>query len=185
MPSTISSNSTEFINNNLSNLDAINNVMPPEACSIFHEDIDANHSAVQITVIPDCIHIFSRDCLIAWLSSGRANSNTCLMCRTVLYEQNLGHAPDRSIRHEAIREEIEALINRLLSGIDEHTWHLTENARDDREVNRIVRYLVENGWEEEGAGEVDEPPPREMDDAFRVGEGGPEREGGEHHQEDE
>ncbi|KAF2498137.1 hypothetical protein BU16DRAFT_604157 [Lophium mytilinum] len=161
MSSTIPLNSTEFIANRLTNIDATSNVEVPDKCPICHEDFNASHPAVQITNIPDCTHIFGRGCLMSWLSSGRNNQNTCPMCRQRLYRESGDHlVPRIPIHRQSLRNILVGwstpadTIDRLLPNREEHDGQGTEALSDDAEFAGVIRHLVSNNGEREGGFEA-------------------------------
>ncbi|KAF2503000.1 hypothetical protein BU16DRAFT_26271 [Lophium mytilinum] len=111
MSSSLPSSFEDFLEHNLTNIDASNPTIP-DSCYICHEELDATHQASQITGIPDCSHIFGRDCLVTWVSSNNANRNSCPMCRTTLYVQPLSRQ-DEVNRLDAALDTMPARWNTL------------------------------------------------------------------------
>ncbi|KAF2498138.1 hypothetical protein BU16DRAFT_558214 [Lophium mytilinum] len=97
MSPTIPSDATEFIANNLTAIDASHaEVELLEDCPICQERFSEKDPPVQITDSANCSHIFGKDCLKSWLSSGMNNQNTCPLCRAKLYgvTERFSWAPD-------------------------------------------------------------------------------------------
>ncbi|CAA9963925.1 hypothetical protein PTMSG1_07284 [Pyrenophora teres f. maculata] len=57
-------------------------------CSICRQRCTRRHPAVQISGHPQCQCMFGKTCLLQWLESGSAASNTCPSCKAVLYNAN-------------------------------------------------------------------------------------------------
>ena len=58
------------------------------ACSICRQRCTHRHPAVQISGHSQCQCVFGKTCLLQWLESGSAASNTCPSCKAVLYNAN-------------------------------------------------------------------------------------------------
>ncbi|KAF1918018.1 hypothetical protein BDU57DRAFT_537630 [Ampelomyces quisqualis] len=61
-----------------------NHIEKLETCGICYEPFDATHVATRIQGLK-CQHIFGWTCLNKWLNSNAEQSNTCPMCREVLF----------------------------------------------------------------------------------------------------
>ncbi|KAI2485456.1 zf-RING-2 multi-domain protein [Pyrenophora tritici-repentis] len=57
-------------------------------CSICQQLYSRRHKLVQISGHPQCHCLFGKNCLLKWLGSGIAASNTCPDCKAVLYNAN-------------------------------------------------------------------------------------------------
>ncbi|KAF2811153.1 uncharacterized protein BDZ99DRAFT_462427 [Mytilinidion resinicola] len=137
MSSNTPDNSQAFIANNLTDLDA-NHPEVPDECPICHEDIGAGHTAVQITGIPNCAHIFGRNCLVSWLSCGRINQNTCPLCRTTLYQGRRSlRDPDPAMRRFS-RARLELARLARLGQSDEDEGVITRDRPHAFLFNRMI-----------------------------------------------
>jgi hypothetical protein len=54
-------------------------------CSLCRQRCTGSHQVVQITAHPECQCVFGQTCLLQWLASDSAASNTCPSCKAVLY----------------------------------------------------------------------------------------------------
>jgi hypothetical protein len=54
-------------------------------CSLCRQRCNGSHQVVQITAHPECQCVFGQTCLLQWLASNSAASNTCPSCKAVLY----------------------------------------------------------------------------------------------------
>lgn len=87
-----------------------------DSCAICHDPYGDSHTPVRITGIDNCNHVFGRECLEAWLNSGQLNSNTCPMCRTLLFGETLGSG---SVRGQQVQQHEDAFDERLGSLLEE------------------------------------------------------------------
>ncbi|KAF2817266.1 uncharacterized protein BDZ99DRAFT_457020 [Mytilinidion resinicola] len=140
MPSSLPSNSEDFLEHNLTNIDASNLALLDE-CYICHEELGTNHPASQITGIPDCSHVFGHDCLVAWISSSNVNNNTCPMCRTILYTKALPSV-DEIVRLTASLRRLVARMETLEGMVDTAT-RLGEEGREERRQQRRTAQRTE------------------------------------------
>ncbi|KAH7372037.1 hypothetical protein BKA66DRAFT_469114 [Pyrenochaeta sp. MPI-SDFR-AT-0127] len=80
-------------------------------CSICRQRCSRRHEVVQISGHPQCQCVFGRVCILQWLSSNGASSNTCPSCNAVLYnpqhDDNNGEpsitsssSSDRNLHHQ-------------------------------------------------------------------------------------
>jgi hypothetical protein len=72
-----------FIDQHIHTPDTLEEVL----CSICRQRCTGHaHEVVQIAGHPHCQCVFGRSCLLQWLRSGSAASNTCPSCRAVLFK---------------------------------------------------------------------------------------------------
>jgi hypothetical protein len=82
-------------------IDNLQSLRPSSAqgpCPICQENFSRDDPPVRL---PGCGHVFCRSCVLAWFSSGRRNSNTCPLDRTVLFTLPLSFPwTDNTMVHE-------------------------------------------------------------------------------------
>jgi hypothetical protein len=105
--------------------DYIRSLQPIDDCHICHEPFGAGH---QPTVLA-CKHIFGHGCILSWLQDGEGNTNSCPICRHMLFEDASGlsnqdlwarlcQAPLAKIRKfvELVRDGARRFMDRYLRG---------------------------------------------------------------------
>jgi hypothetical protein len=82
-----------FIKHNIHTPTSLSGVV----CSICRQRCTGQHEIVQIAGHPACQCVFGRTCLLQWLRSGSAASNTCPSCKAVLFNRTAEEEDDSEL----------------------------------------------------------------------------------------
>jgi len=129
---------------------------PDPECSICHEELQAPSPSAKITKdlgythvavkVVDCGHIFGAECLGTWLKT----SNTCPMCRRVLFPQDV----QRSAQSYLSIQELAAGVQDVHLFLDAGVQHFRTQRQVFEALVRVREQLTQDSQQRPGDAEV-------------------------------